>query len=150
MSNNGRTLSLLGAGALVAGALLPWAEITAPFVGTVSVPGYRGDGLLTGGIGLLLLLGALASQGKPGKRYSIAIAIFGLLTLLLTIPKIFAIGDIEATSAIAGVGVGLWVSIVGGIMSVAGGMTRLPAAPVVAAPVPPVIVAPVPEPVKPE
>jgi hypothetical protein len=49
-------LVLGGAVAVLLGSLLPWAEVTAPFVGTITVSGTDGDGLLT-------LLGAILVAG---------------------------------------------------------------------------------------
>jgi hypothetical protein len=63
---------LLGAGALlVVGALLPWATVIAPFVGTISAAGTDGDGVITLVLGLLVgacgIVGLRSQRGKAAK-----------------------------------------------------------------------------------
>lgn len=58
---------VLGAGvAAVIGSFLPWASISAPIVGTMSVSGVDGtDGWITAGLGLLVILyGSLILRGR--------------------------------------------------------------------------------------
>ena len=57
----GRQLVIVGAIPLLIGAALPWASVTSIF-GKISRAGYEGDGVYTGGIALLLLLGAVLSE----------------------------------------------------------------------------------------
>lgn len=144
---NARGLAVLGALGLLLGAVMPWATITAPLVGTVTIPGYRGDGILTGGLGLVLLLAVMAVQGKPGERYSPLIAIFGALALVLTVPKISSIGGVDTPGAFSEIGIGLWISIIGGVLVAVGGFSKMPGTPVAAPPAAPVVdVAPPSEP----
>ncbi len=126
---NARTTTLIGAAGLLLGMLLPWATITAPFVGTVTVAGYQGDGVITGGIGLLLLIGALVYKGKSGKMYSIASALLGLAAAAVAAPKIVTVGSALAgqSSVIGGVGVGVYVTVIGGVIALVGGLMRMPA-----------------------
>ena len=125
----GRTMVQLGALALVIGALLPWAHITAVFIGKVSKAGYEGDGTFTGGIGLLLLVGALASKGKVGKPYSPASTVFAVIVGLILLVDLAQIGSVGADMELAVVqtGVGIYLSLVGAFLVFVGGLMRVPA-----------------------
>jgi hypothetical protein len=125
-SNTGRLLMGVGGLGLIVGALLPWATITAPLVGTVSLSGFEGDGIISGGIGVLLALGAALSKGKPGKRYSIAGAVFGVIAGLVVFPKIASIGSIVSDYGVgAALGAGIYVSIISAIAVIFGGLQQV-------------------------
>lgn len=124
--NQGRQITLLGATALVIGALLPWVTATSIF-GSISINGYEGDGIITGGIGLLILISALLTKGKAGKRYSVAGTIFGAIVALLVFWEISNV-NLAAENADyvrASVGSGLYLSMIGAILVVIGGLQRL-------------------------
>ena len=127
-SSNGRLLFGLGALGLIIGALLPWVKMSAPLVGTLTLSGIEGDGMITGGIGLILLIGAALSKGKAEKRYSIVGAIFGLIAGLIIFPKPFTIGAaIVDTSDVvsASIGSGIYLSIIGVVLVIIGGLQRV-------------------------
>jgi len=66
-----RVWLVLGAGvAAVLGSFLPWASISAPIVGTMTMSGVDGpDGWITAGLGLLLILyGSLILRGRNTPR----------------------------------------------------------------------------------
>jgi hypothetical protein len=124
-----RITTLVGATLLVVGALLPWATMTAPLVGIVNLYGYQGDGRITGGIGLLLFLGALITRATPGKRYSVAIGLLAALALLVAGLKVLSVGFAEAVVsglATGSIGMGVWVSVLGATLAVVGGLTKVP------------------------
>ncbi len=123
-SNLARNIYLVGSILLIIGALLPWAKMTTTF-GTMSLAGYEGDGMISGGIGVLLLIGGLLSKGKLNKPYSIAGAIFGGISGLVVIPKIFSIGSITSEIAYASVGAGIYVSVLGVILVIVGGIKKV-------------------------
>ena len=128
-SNNGRLLLGLGAIGLIIGALLPWVKMSAPLVGTLTFSGIEGDGMITGGIGLVLLIGVALSKGKAEKRYSIAGAIFGIIAGLILFPKLFKIGAIIADISeigYASVGSGIYLSIIGVVLVIIGGLQIVP------------------------
>lgn len=124
-------LTLLGASGLVVGALLPWVKVTTLF-GTLTKAGYEGDGLITGAIGVLLLVGALLHRGKPGQRYSVASAIFGMLVAAVVLfdytNVASAIADTVDTPGVvdAAVGPGLYLTAVAALLVVVGGWHRVP------------------------
>jgi len=72
-----RAWFVLGAGiAAVVGSFLPWASVSAPFVGTMSVSGVDGtDGWITAALGLLLIsYGSLILRGRSVPRAFPALA----------------------------------------------------------------------------
>lgn len=119
-----RNMFLIGSMLLIIGALLPWAKMTTAF-GTMSLAGYEGDGIISGGIGVLLLIGGLLSKGKLNKPYSIAGAIFGCIAGLVVIPKIFSIGSFTSDIAYTSAGAGIYVSILGVILVIVGGLKKV-------------------------
>lgn len=127
-TNTARLMFGLGALGLLMGALLPWAIITAPFVGTLSIEGYQGDGIISGSIGFILLLVALMIKGKPGKTYSIVGALLGLTAALVVIPKLSSIGSVisESEFGAGSIGSGIVVSIAGSLLVIIGGLQKSP------------------------
>jgi len=74
---------LFGALGLILGALLPWVTVSgiAHLVGDIDVQkvwsttGYEGDGILTLGIGVLVLLFGLLRKGRSARVYSVICAL---------------------------------------------------------------------------
>ena len=132
--NRGQQLTLWGGICLVAGALLPWAKVTSTFLGmSISKAGYEGDGLFTGAIGLLLLISAILSKGKPGKVYSIASTIFAVIAGLILFSDLTGINSLVSnggSSVMASAGVGIYVSIIGVVFAIIGGLQNVPSLPV--------------------
>jgi len=124
-----RWLVAAGVAAVVIGALLPWVTISAVFIGTVSVAGTEGDGVLT------LILGIVGAAvgfqtvflGRPmGKAIGITIAILALIIGgisgydMVNIQS--TIGDISTDGiAKANIGIGLWVTGLGALTLLAAG-----------------------------
>lgn len=133
--NRGQQLTLWGGICLVAGALLPWANLTSAFLGmSVSKAGYEGDGLFTGAIGLILLISAILAKGKSGKAYSIAATVFAVIAGLILISDLTGINTLvsnaESESGVmASVGVGIYVSIIGAVLATIGGLQKVPSLP---------------------
>jgi len=117
-----------GFGALTAliGSVSPWATVTAPFIGKVSVNGTDGDGVITlilaiAAGGCALGIAAAASHGWFG---------MGAIAAGLTITVIAAVDlnnlqsvveEAEAISGSISVGGGLIATLAGGIITVVGG-----------------------------
>lgn len=131
--NRGQQLTLWGGICLVVGALLPWANLTSAFLGmSVSKAGYEGDGLITGAIGLLLLISAILAKGKSGKTYSIAATIFAVIAGLILISDLTGINRLVSNAesgVMASAGVGIYVSIIGAVLAVIGGLQKVPSLP---------------------
>jgi hypothetical protein len=121
-----RNLLLALAALTAAGSLLPWATITAPFVGTINVPGTDGDGLIT--LGLAVLLATFAAV----RRYrwaAAAAAVAGLVALVSVGNVADAARSAEADGIVtASVGAGLWVVLLASLIAVVVGLAgRRPA-----------------------
>jgi hypothetical protein len=74
--NKGRVLVFVGSILLILGAFLPW--ISVPDLFGLSGPsyegieaGWEGDGVLTAGVGLVLMLSELLFGGEPRRWYQI-------------------------------------------------------------------------------
>ena len=126
-SNAARTLILLGGLALIVGAFLPWASISAPFVGSLSLSGYQGDGIISGAIGLILFVVALISRKGPGKIAALLTLLLGVLAGMIVIPKLFDFAGISADYEVSliSVGSGIYVSIIGALLVVIGAIRGL-------------------------
>ena len=71
------------------------------------------------------------SKGTPGKRYSIASAIFAIIAGLIGISDLLNVNSIVADISsdslmIASTGPGLYITILGAVLSVVGGLQKLP------------------------
>ncbi|MEU8299746.1 hypothetical protein AB0C04_21035 [Micromonospora sp. NPDC048909] len=92
---------VVGAGiAAVVGSFLPWAKVSAPILGTVTVSGVDGsDGWITAGLGLLLVLyGGLSLRGQktPVPQPVLAVlAVLGAIGLLGV--GVWKVVDLQAT-----------------------------------------------------
>ena len=125
---------LLGGIGLLIGAILPWSTYTAPpFDYSINSAGYEGAGIITGGIGLLFIIGLMIQKGKHEKSYFIAGSILAILAGVLLL---FNLADVMYSSveytesgASTGVGSGLCLSLVGAMLIFIGGTLKVPAFP---------------------
>ena len=130
--NKGQLIMLIGALGLIIASFLPWISVSALYGNAPGVDeriaiGWEGDGYFTGGIGLILLLGAFTSRGNPGKRYSLAGAVFGLLACIAIFTEFLAIAKREPEVGIlASTEIGLYLALVGGMIAIFGGLQITP------------------------
>jgi hypothetical protein len=136
-----RMFVLIGAIALIVGALMPWATVNSGII-NLSKAGYEGDGLFTGIAGLIMMIIALVVVGKPGKVYSVAAIILSLLGVLVLFMDIPSLSTSTSTVRIQ-IGVGVPVTVVGVILAFLGGCMRVPD--MVAQPIAPTQVPPPPQ-----
>ena len=105
------------------GSFLPWATVTAPFIGTVNKNGVEGDGLIVAVISGLGLFQLLFSSKKTGLIPSTSI----WLGLAVASVCIYDIVDVQSANDELGigmiqVGVGLWMSTAGALVVFALGL----------------------------
>ena len=135
-SAQGRTIKpqvvLVGLGAvgLVIGALLPWATITAAFVGTVNKAGTDGDGVITLVFGLVIAgVGwPLVARGTLRTWAAISVLVLGVLAALICLYDIVDVSskaDDLGSIATASVGIGLWLSAIASVLVVGGAVLEL-------------------------
>jgi hypothetical protein len=117
-----------GAVVVMIAAFLPWATVTAPFIGQVSKNGIDGDGALTliGGL-VLAALAIPALRRQPARTgIGIAVAVVALLVAAIAAYDIYdvgqavdAVGDAPVSASAA---VGLYLTFAGGVASLVGGI----------------------------
>ena len=117
---------LIGSCALLLGAFLPWISVpilfgkTGPSYEGIEI-GWEGDGFVTGGIGLLLLLGVLVSKGRVGKRLLLVGIILASLAGWIVFQDFLRIAEIDpAAGLFAATDVGLYVTLVGALVTFVG------------------------------
>jgi hypothetical protein len=123
-------LVLIGGLILVLGSRLPWMSV--PVLFGVEGPafeaieiGWEGDGLITGGIGLILLLIGIFWKGRTGKRYSIPGAILAALVILVVIGDFYRILEIDPDAGFfAATDIGIYVTLIGALLAFVGGVCR--------------------------
>ncbi|HEV3400324.1 MAG TPA: hypothetical protein VG078_00755 [Acidimicrobiales bacterium] len=120
----GAAVAIAGAGIVALGAFLPWAKLTAPFVGTVSTSGMEGgDGVfflvMAAGVGLIAANAYRSAPERPA-RYRIAMAALVVGLLLLTVVEVLDLRSrfSEASEQGAGLirtsyGTGIWLVAIG-------------------------------------
>ena len=127
-----RMLVLIGGFILILGSRLPWMSV--PVLYGVEGPafeaieiGWEGDGLITGGIGLILLLVGIFWRGRIEKRYSIPGAILATLAVLVVIGDFYSILEIDPDAGFfAATDVGIYVTLIGALLALVGALYRTP------------------------
>ena len=127
-----RMLVLLGGLILILGSRLPWMSV--PVLFGVEGPafeaieiGWEGDGLFTGGIGLILVLGGIFWRGRIEKRYSIPGAALAALAVVVVIGDFSRILEIDPDAGFfAATDVGIYITLVGALLALVGALYRTP------------------------
>jgi asparagine N-glycosylation enzyme membrane subunit Stt3 len=88
--------------------------------------GWEDNGIITGGIGLLLLLIGFFRKGKPGTRYSIPVAILAVLASIQVVGCFQRILEINPRAGfMAATDIGIYVSLFGAVLALVGALTRV-------------------------
>lgn len=114
--STGENVLLGGVGATVIGAFLPWASIS-QFGASVTARGIEGDGRLTAAAAILVGVLYVAHWTRRAKLGSLALSVLvALLALVYINDPAFGIdtADAETVRTMANVGVGLYLTAVGG------------------------------------
>lgn len=109
-----RWIGLGGAVAIALGSVLPWASINTA-LGSVSVNGTDGDGVLTLGCAVVAVVGFAVRRPLLAlipAAIGLAIGVFDLIDINRNI------GGIDTEFARASVGFGLWLLVAGGVLAV--------------------------------
>jgi hypothetical protein len=125
-----RALVLTGGLILCIGARLPW--ISVPVLFGVHGPlegievGWEDNGIITGGIGLILLLIGLLRKGKAGTRYSVPGAILATLACFVVVGCFKRVLEISPSAGFfAGTDVGLYGTLLGVILALVGRLSGI-------------------------
>ncbi|MEE4193683.1 MAG: zinc ribbon domain-containing protein [Anaerolineae bacterium] len=81
-----RWLMVVACAILILGSLLPWGMLSAVSM-TIVIKGGEGDGVLTAGVGTILLVVALLSE-KHSKDRRLAMIAGGVFSMLILMPKL--------------------------------------------------------------
>jgi hypothetical protein len=125
-------ITFLGGTALIVAAFLPWMKPVALFgeaaIGHEGIAiGWEGDGFVTGGVGVILIFVTLFYKGKPGKIYSLQTTALGLLACWVILSDFRRIAEIGPSAGIlAATDIGLFLTLVGGLSVVIGGLLKVP------------------------
>ncbi len=118
-------MATVGAGLLLVGSFVPWVTVDTAF-GTLNKNGIDGDGKLTAATGILALL-LIAVGASTRERILLAVgavisAAGGAIGIYDGVDIGRAASDITSNYATATVGIGIYVTIAGGLMGFIAGM----------------------------
>ena len=127
-----RVLIIIGGMILIIGSRLPWMSV--PVLFGVEGPtyeaieiGWEDNGIVTGSIGLILLLGGLFLGGRHGAKYSVPGAVLAALTIIVVAGCVGRVFEINPSAGfLAATGVGLYVTLVGGLVALVGVLLKKP------------------------
>ena len=127
-----RVLVMIGGLILIIGSRLPW--ISVPVLFGVEGPvyeaievGWEGSGIITGSIGLMLLLGGLFLGGRQGTEYSVPGAVLAALAIIVVAGCVWRVFEINPSAGFfAATGVGLYVTLIGGLVALVGVLVKKP------------------------
>lgn len=125
-------LIIMGGVILVIGSRLPW--ISVPVLFGVEGPtyeaieiGWEDNGLVTGGIGLVLLLGGLFLGGRHGAKYAVPGAVLAALAIIVVAGCVWRVFEINPSAGFfAATDVGLYITLIGGLVALVGVVLKKP------------------------
>lgn len=125
--------TLVGAALIIVGVILPWVNVSLGEFGSVSVKGLdTDDGKIAIGIGVILAaLGALMiAKRTRGVLLGVGIAalVLGAMQTLFSVINLTDISGEAGESIGASVGIGLYVTLVGSLIALVGGILGIVAA----------------------
>ena len=132
--NKGRILVLVGSLALIVGGFLPW--ISVPNLFGLSGPsyegievGWEGDGFLTSGVGLILILGELLFGGVSRRWFTLTGVVLAALAASVVFLDFRRILEIAPEAGFyAATDIGIYVTLVGALLALIGCLwKRVPA-----------------------
>ena len=128
-----RVLIMIAGVVLVIGSRLPWISVPVLFGGkgptyeAIEI-GWEGSGIVTGGIGFILLLGGLFLGARRGITYSVSGAVLAALAIMVVAGCVWRVFEINPSAGFfAATGVGLYVTLIGGLVALAGVLLKKPA-----------------------
>lgn len=131
----GRVLVIIGAVILLVGARLPWISgpdlfgVKGSTYESIEV-GWEDNGIVTGGIGLVLLLGGLLLRGSRRAGYSIPGAVLAALAAVVVAGCIWRVLEMDPDQGfLAATAVGLYVTLIGALVALVGALLKNPMPP---------------------
>jgi len=128
--NKGRILVLVGSLALIVGGFLPW--ISVPNLFGLSGPsyegievGWEGDGFLTSGVGLILILGELLFGGVSRRWFTLTGVVLAALAASVVFLDFRRILEIAPEAGFyAATDIGIYVTLVGALLALIGSLSK--------------------------
>lgn len=126
---HGAFLGLVGGAIVMVGSILPWASVASGF-GQVDFVGTSGDGVITLGIGVLIMLVGFAILGggfRDAPFAALVLIILGVGVLGIAGQVLQGlIGKLTNEDAVrSSIGAGLYLVLVGGVVTILGGVVAL-------------------------
>jgi hypothetical protein len=129
MTRKQQLLLFLGGIGLLIAAFLPWSIHSSPLGDYAIHWGYEGNGIITGGIGLLFIIGLIIRKGKSGKSDFVAGSILAILASALLLYNIadviYSATNYTESGATTDIGSGLCLSVIGAMLIFIGGTLRV-------------------------
>jgi hypothetical protein len=121
-----KLLVLTGGLILILGSRLPWMSV--PVLFSLQGPAYESieigwedNGLVTGGIGLILFLGAMFWRGRAKAGFSIPAALLAVFALWIVIGCFLSILEMDPPAGFfAATDIGIYVSFIGAVLTLVG------------------------------
>ncbi|CAG0968219.1 hypothetical protein ANAEL_01028 [Anaerolineales bacterium] len=121
-----KLLILTGGLILILGSRLPWMSVPVlyglqgPAYESIEI-GWEDNGLVTGGIGLILFLGAVLWRGRAKAGFSIPAAILAVYAALIVIGCFLSILEMDPPAGFfAATDIGIYVSLIGSFLTLVG------------------------------
>jgi hypothetical protein len=127
-----RVFIMIGGAILVIGSRLPWMSVPllfgleGPTYEAIEI-GWEDNGIITGSIGLILLLGELFLGGRRGVKYSVSVAVLAAFAILVVAGCVWRVFEINPGAGFfASADVGLYVTLIGGLVPLVGVLLKNP------------------------
>ncbi len=132
--NKGRLLVLVGSLFLIVGGFCPWISVpnlfglSGPSYGGIEA-GWEGDGVLTTGVGLILVLGELLFGGAARRWFTLTGVVLAALAASVVFLDFRQIVEIAPEAGFyAATDIGIYVTLVGALLALIGCLwKRVPA-----------------------
>lgn len=109
---------LIGIGLIVIGAIGPW--VTVEGLAEVNESGLESDGVITLALALIAAALLVARRNRMTRGVKIGVGVCGVLALIISIIDVLDVTGTEVLGIEPSVGWGLWLTLVGSIVLVAG------------------------------
>jgi hypothetical protein len=122
----------MGALILMIGSRLPWMSVPILFGVEGPTPeaieiGWEDNGIVTGGLGLILLFGGLFLGEKRALMYSISGAVLAALSVMVVAGCVWRVFEINPSEGFfAATDVGLCITFIGGLIVLSGTLLKPP------------------------
>lgn len=127
-----RLLIIMGALILMIGSRLPWMSVPILFGVEGPTPeaieiGWEDNGIVTGGIGLVLLFGGVFLGEKRAVLYSISGVVLAAAAVMVVAGCVWRVFEINPGGGFfAATDIGLYVTAIGGVVVLSGTLLRPP------------------------